>query len=255
MVQFTSLRLPSLEAHQMQHEQHENVSISDLKGQHTFRCRPVKMETTSDCKLSMSWLPWMSYNALDGGANGKCLTFTRDNNQINNSMSEHLVKLDFDTATARIPPLNHQTTAILGRLPLPPFFNIDITPKQLSGWLDKQTGQLQLTYDASFTLKIGSWILPGSDSKPISFYPAPPLVIKTVLTTEPVQLSGGDDGDGGSVLQGKRMDSEGYATLVGAAIVPATDHLLTNILLQLPGTATAQMSCRFKLPPTDSDCE
>lgn len=252
MVQFSSLRLSDLEAHQTQPEQNENVSISILKGQRTCRCRPVKMETTSDCKLRMSWLPWMAYNALDGGANGKYLTFTRNNSNKKTMCEHHMVKLDFDTDTARIPPLNFHTTAILGLLPLPPFINVEITPNQLSGWLDKQTGRLQLMYDASFTLKIGSWTLPGSNSKPFAFYPGPPLVVKTVLTTEPVQLS--ENGGSSGVLQGKRMDSEGYATLVGAAIVPATDHLVTNILLQLPGTATAQMSCRFKLETDDSDC-
>lgn len=245
MVQFTTQRLPNLEVHQTKPK--EYVNISGLKGgQH----RLVQMETTADSKLSMSWLPWMTYNATDGGADGKCQTFTTRNNK---SMSECLVKLEFDTATARIPPLNSQTTAIVGRLPLPPFFNIEIIPNQLSGWLDKQTGELQLMYDASFRLRIGNWAVPGFNSQPISFCPAPSLKVKTVLTTELLQLSdnNNDDGNGsggGIVLQGKRMDNQGYATLVGAATVPATDHQLTNILLKLPATATAQMSCRFKLP-------
>jgi hypothetical protein len=142
----------------------------------------ITMQTFPDCKFSMSWLPWMSYNALDGDIHGSYFSSTHHHRCCR-------LRLEFDTTTATLPPLNFHTTTILllGHLhiPVPPFFTICITPRRLFGWLDTQSGQVELTYDALFTLQLTGKPQLGNNnsddssgqSSSLPTYLPPPLVV------------------------------------------------------------------------------
>jgi hypothetical protein len=237
----------------------------------------VSMRTNSDCRLGISYLPWFSYDARNGGGSGSATWLPNGK-----------IALEFDAQTLIVPPLETSTTRISGA-PLPPLLQINIHPRQLAGWLDPSTGEVLLQYDAQFVL-----------SAPL--YHPPPLMVRTLLTTgaplevqelisEEIRESGGPAGgpDGlqhaqqGAIadlglgaaaaafwaaagageaaagaplgsetavegaLRGSRMDRDGHVTLVGVAAVPRTGHRATDVLLRLPAEATAVLSAQFQL--------
>lgn len=101
----------------------------------------------------------------------------------------------------------------------------------LEGWIDLNTREVQLQYNAEFKL-----IAPG--------YNAPPLLVNTVLTTEQART---EKNSRVQVLQGSRLDENGYCTLVGVSCVPKTHHKLTDMLLWLPNKALAVMIAKFEI--------
>ena len=188
------------------------------------------MRTHSDCRLALSYLPHFSYDARYGGGPGSA---TR--------LPSGRLSLDFDPAALVVPPLEAGTARLGGLLPLPPLLQVNIRPLALGGWLDPASGEIELQYDAQFSLSAPR-------------YHPPPLLISTLLTTEAARMPGPGTGAGGGWwaagagrgLRGRRMDAAGRAVLVGLANVPRTGHWLTDLLLWLPAQATAVLSAEFE---------
>ena len=137
----------------------------------------VSMHTHKDCKLAMGYLPWFTYDARSGS--GPAVATRQHDGRWH---------LTFNPAALVIPPLNAPTTRIGGALPLPSFMTLHIKQTLLEGWIDLDSGEVQLQYDAVFTLHA-------------PFYSPPALHVSTTLTTETLC-------SGGRVLQGKRLDGD-----------------------------------------------
>ncbi|KAL4375490.1 hypothetical protein AHAS_Ahas05G0287000 [Arachis hypogaea] len=159
----------------------------------------VSFKTQRACKLGISRYPDFEYDAQGGIGTGSVAKVATDN------INELLVS--FDLETLYIPPLTNSTTKFLG-LPLPPFLKIDIVPEAFQGTINKTLA---------------------------SIYKAPPLMVKTVLTSEE---SKGDMKNG----RGKRLDEEGNCRLVGVAKVDPIDDFLVNSFLTLPTECLAELN-------------
>lgn len=97
----------------------------------------------------------------------------------------------------------------------------------LQGWLDTETGQAELSFDAEFTFTAG----------PI--YKPPSLKVKTVLSTE--QATGRFRSASGERFVGSK------GKLVGIADVPQTGDWLLDNFLQLPTDAFALLSAELDI--------
>jgi hypothetical protein len=93
----------------------------------------------------------------------------------------------------------------------------------VQGWIDEETGQAELVFDALFTASAGS------------FYTPPPLRVKTILTTE------GATGQFQSA-EGARFTDGQRGKLVGIAKVPKTGEWIMDTFLQLPNEAFALLT-------------
>ncbi|CAN1267371.1 hypothetical protein LINPERPRIM_LOCUS12809 [Linum perenne] len=174
----------------------------------------VSFRTLPSCKLGISRYPNFDYNAQGGTGTGTA-TITSSNSTN--------VSVEFDLETLYIPPLTTETTRFLG-LPLPPGLRIDIVPKSFGGRIAQDSGKVELEFVANFCFSVGR-----------SLYEAPPLLVKTVLTTEESK---------GTVRSGKgeRMDGEGECRLVGVAIVDRIDDWFMNTFLGLPTECLAVLN-------------
>ena len=107
----------------------------------------------------------------------------------------------------------------------------DISDRVLmQGWVDKESGQAELTFDALFTFTAG----------PI--YKPPSLEVKTVLSTESAQ--GTFQSADGARFQCDGSSSRGR--LVGIAKVPQTGDWLLDAFLQLPSEAFALLTAELE---------
>jgi len=181
------------------------------------RCR---IRTLPDCELAVSIFPSFAYNAGGGGGAGTAAPLPG---------ADAAIAVQFDPTTLRIPDLNFGTASIFG-LPIPPPLNIAIQPKRLAGTVQPASGIVQLDFDAEFRFTAGP------------LYAAPPLLVRTTLTTE---SSSGEI----HAATGRRMaPGGGAARLVGVARVPRVEggDVLLNAFLQLPTDALAVLSCEFE---------
>lgn len=97
----------------------------------------------------------------------------------------------------------------------------------VQGWLDTETGQAELSFDAEFTFTAG----------PI--YKPPSLKVKTVLSTE--HSTGRFRSASGERFVGSK------GKLVGIADVPKTGDWLLDNFLQLPTDAFALLSAELEI--------
>lgn len=95
----------------------------------------------------------------------------------------------------------------------------------MQGWLDTETGQAELSFDAEFTFTAG----------PI--YKPPSLKVKTVLSTE--HATGRFRSASGERFNGSK------GKLVGIADVPKTGDWVLDNFLQLPTDAFALLSAEL----------
>ncbi|XP_028768532.1 uncharacterized protein LOC114726133 isoform X2 [Neltuma alba] len=175
----------------------------------------VSFRTARDCRLGISRYPDFAYNAEGGKGTGSGA-------EVADNLADNELLVSFDLETLYIPPLTSSTTKFLG-LPLPPFLNIDIVPLVFQGRINKESGKVDLEFKAKFFFSAGS------------FYKAPPLLVKTVLTSEE---SKGTIKSG----RGKRLNEEGKCKLVGAATVDPVDDFLMNSFLGLPTECLAELN-------------
>ncbi len=178
----------------------------------------VKMKSSSDCRLSIGPYPQFSYDSTGGGGPGE-LSIGED--------KEGTAKITFLPENFIVPSLNFKTTKILG-IPFPPGLEININTKKLEGYLNKNTGEVSLEFEASFKFHIKD------------LYSAPDLIIKTNLTTEIVTQRGKE-------VRGVRLDKESNVKLVGKSLVPITNDYLLNKFLMLPSEALAILNCQITI--------
>eukprot|EP01018_Ginkgo_biloba_P016871 Gb_11488 [translate_table: standard] len=191
----------------VQTEETQNTSTEEES------CR-VKLQTLNGCKLGIGRYPDFEYNAEGGGGEG-----------IGKSLSNGRVDVMFDVQSIHIPALTFKTTKFLG-FPLPPFLRISIAPQSFHGFIEQNTGKVELNFRANFYFSVSS------------LYKPPPLVVETLLTTEATK---GEVRNG----RGERLDSEGCCRLVGVAtVVPINDYFL-NAFLNLPTECLADMSAKI----------
>mmetsp|Transcript_7349 Transcript_7349/g.18236 ORF Transcript_7349/g.18236 Transcript_7349/m.18236 type:complete len:237 (-) Transcript_7349:358-1068(-) len=179
----------------------------------TATVRRVKLRTQKNCELAVSVYPMFAYNALGGGG---WATVTDE--------GQGIVRVQFDADGLVIPPLCWKTASIFG-VPIPPPLNIAIKPQRLEGTMNTITGEVNLNFDAEFEFTAGP------------LYKAPPLVVKTLLTTGTTQ-GRFRKATGSPVVNG-------VGKLVGAATVEKTGDAFMDTFLMLPTDALAIMVADF----------
>ncbi|KDP22333.1 hypothetical protein JCGZ_26164 [Jatropha curcas] len=177
----------------------------------------VNFKTLGACKLGISRYPDFEYNAQGGTGTGSGTATKTEKDYLNNEIS-----VSFDVKTLYIPPLMTGTTKFLG-LPLPPGLKIDVVPELFQGSIDPDSGKVALEFLAKFWFSVGN------------IYKAPPLLVKTILTSEE---SNGVIRKG----QGERLDREGNCRLVGVATVEPIDDVFMNNFLGLPTECLADLN-------------
>ncbi|XP_054817118.1 uncharacterized protein LOC129316761 [Prosopis cineraria] len=193
-------------------------SITDLEVPSTkANSYTVSFSTERDCRLGISRYPDFEYNAQGGRGTG-----SGDKVRNKDNVADSELFVSFDLETLYIPPLTSSTTKFLG-LPLPPFLKIDIVPLVFQGIINKQSGKVDLEFKAKFLFSAGS------------VYKAPPLLVKTVLTSEE---SKGAMKSG----RGKRLNEEGKCKLVGVATVDPIHDFFMNSFLGLPTECLAELN-------------
>ncbi|GAV61825.1 hypothetical protein CFOL_v3_05351 [Cephalotus follicularis] len=183
----------------------------------------VSFKTLGACKLGISRYPDFDYNAEGGIGTGI-------GTRVTDSEMKDVISVCFDMKTLYIPPLESRTTKFLG-LPLPPFLKIDIVPELFEGTIGRESGKVDLEFMAKFLFSVGS------------IYRAPPLLVKTVLTSEE---SKGTIRSG----RGERLDKEGKCRLVGVAIVDPIGDFLMNSFLALPTECLASLNAAISFSNT-----
>jgi hypothetical protein len=181
----------------------------------------LRLSTFDDCALVIGAYPRFRYDAGSGGGLGELGAADRSGRQ----------PLRFDPATLRIPPLDRHSGRMLG-FPLPPGPVIEIVPEELAGSLDRQGGDLRLRLRARFRFRL------------FSLYRAPDLLVDTELVCAPVRGRR-------HRAEGRPLDAEGHAVLVGVAPVEPSGDAWFDRLLGLPDEALAVLRCR--LVPADVD--
>ncbi|GAQ86973.1 hypothetical protein KFL_003230180 [Klebsormidium nitens] len=174
----------------------------------------VQLVISDGCGLGVSIYPDFEYNA---GGKGGVGTAQKE--------SDGRIFVRFDPATLQIPPVQFSTTKFL-KLPLPPPLRIEIVSKKLEGYIEPETGKVELDFLAEFLFTIGP------------LYKAKPLIVGTTLTTESSQgpLRSG---------QGQRLDSSGRCVLAGVARVVPVDDPLLDPFLMLPTDCLARLPAQF----------
>ncbi|XVF54056.1 hypothetical protein PTKIN_Ptkin05aG0150500 [Pterospermum kingtungense] len=179
----------------------------------------VSFKTLGACKLGISRYPDFEYDAEGGTGTGTgTATKLADGNELS---------VSFDLKTLYVPPLTSATTKFLG-LPLPPVLKIDIVPQLFQGNINPESGQVELEFLANFCFSVGS------------IYKAPPLLVKTILTSEESKgkIRGG---------RGERLDKQGKCKLVGVASVDPIHDFFMNSFLGLPTECLAILNAVIAL--------
>ncbi|KAJ9527028.1 hypothetical protein QJQ45_025259 [Haematococcus lacustris] len=213
----------------------------------------MRLKTKADCRLGVSIYPEFAYNAVGGGGwarveaqGGSLLHVTFDPQVLSPApVQPSPANPELLPQAVIIPDLSWRTASLF-KVPIPPPLNIAITPLKLQGTVDLATGQMELQFDANFVFSAGP------------LYTAPPLVVRTLLTTEDTQGSfrkaTGQRIVGsivkwvaaGYVVHGGRVGFGGHVGLVGTATVDKTGDLFLDNFLLLPTDALAIMSAELE---------
>lgn len=175
----------------------------------------LQLSTRPRCRLAIGRYPAFVYDGRGGGGPGWG--------------SGGAGPLRFPAETLTIPPLDCRSTRFLG-LPLPPGLSITIEPDRLEGSWEPVSGDLELVFSARFRFRI------GPVSKPL--YSAPDLRIDA-------RLSSGCAEGHRHRAQGRRLDPQGGARLVGIARVEPCGDAWLDRFLGLPDEALAMLECRI----------
>lgn len=186
--------------------------------------KKVSLRTLSDCELAVSIYPRFSYNAAGYGGEGAAGDAAASSSTSGEGSSSRL-PVSFPAGSLEIPALDYRSTKLFG-IPLPPPLKIAIVAKTLEGYVDRETGEVALSFDAEFRFTVG----------PI--YAAPPLSVVTTLTSE---------SSSGQIYSanGTRLGSDGKCRLVAVARVPKTNDWFVDTFLLLPTDALAILSAEM----------
>ncbi len=176
----------------------------------------MHLQSLKGCRLAIGSYPTFEYDARGGGGEAK----------LEPSEKENLLHLSFSSQTFSIPPLTSQTTKFLS-LPLPPGLKVEMSMDKLQGSVNKNSGEIILEFEARFIFSIAS----------ILYFPD--LIVKTSLETSKVKSNLYQE-------QGHSLKSNGEATLVGVALIPATGNKILDLFLGLPNEALAVLRCKLK---------
>ncbi len=163
--------------------------------------------------MAIGKYPHFKYNANGGG--GEAILLEK---KVNNTKY-----IEFCPNTFQIPSLNWKTTKFLN-LPLPPGINIKITMDKLAGTINTDSGEINLDFEARFTLQIFS---------KIEF---PNLKIISCLTTNKVKTKHFSS-------EGQTMQPNGEARIVGISNIKKTNDYILDKFLGLPTEALAELQC------------
>ncbi len=169
------------------------------------------LESLEKCRLAIGSYPHFEYDATGGGGQSSLV---------------NTEKVSFDPKSFHIPPLNWKTTKILG-IPMPPGLEIQMELKKLEGSVCRSSGEIELDFESIFKFSL------------FSLFHFPDLIVKTSLGTGKVKSKLHQ-------VQGKRIQSNGKATIVGVAIIPPTKNIFLDIFLGLPNEALAVLECNIK---------
>jgi len=161
----------------------------------------IRLETGKGSALAIGFYPTFRYNASGGGGFGRVTSVTGSR-----------AFVEFDPQQLHIPTLSWRT-AIWLYAPLPPIFKIRITPSKLQGWIDTETGEVELNLSADFHFSAAR------------FYKVS-LHVDTRLTTEGVASKHHNK-------HGSRLDPRGQTVLVGVGEVEKSGTFIDKVL-QLP---------------------
>lgn len=175
----------------------------------------TQLETLNGCRLAIGAYPAFSYNAAGGGGLGQRGPVDREGRRA----------LRFDPQALTIPPLDSSSTCWLG-VPLPPGLTISIEPLRLEGWLQEDSGAIQLAFEARFRFSAFGLIRP------------PALAVRCELSTSSCRSRRHQ-------CTGHALDAAGSATLVGLALVPPSGAPWLDRFLGLPDEALAVLRCRL----------
>lgn len=176
----------------------------------------MKLISLKGCRLAIGSYPSFEYDASGGGGEATLLPIKKDN----------ILRLRFATETFLIPALTWQTTKFLS-LPLPPGLKIEMYMDTLEGSIDKGTGEVFLRFKSRFIFSI------------CNIFRFPELFIKTYLETGKVKGILHEE-------EGRTLQQNGQATLVGVATVPKTGNKILDLFLGLPNEALAVLKCEIK---------
>ena len=197
------------------------------------RCVLTTLTPTSPT-LGVSFYPDFLYDAGGDSVAARCGPLRDDGRRelrfdvapvtaVNGASTSILVRSRHARRTARVAA---DTLAAQG-ISLPPFINIDIAPRSLSGWFEPATGRMELDFDASFAATILGRAFP-------------PLSVVAPLRTG--TSVGAQRSGAGVPLQA----SDGTCTLTAVARVPPTGDPLLDTFLQLPADALAVLPARVE---------
>ena len=174
------------------------------------------LESLQDCRLSIGSYPTFHYDARGGGGEAYLINEENDN----------LQGLRFSPNSFCIPPINWRTTKVLG-LSIPPGLQVKMCLENLQGTIERSTGEIRLDFESRFIFTI------------FPYFRFPDLIVKTCL-------SSGTAKSHLHLVEGKTLQQDGSATLVGIALVPLTGHKLLDLFLNLPNEALAILKCKIK---------
>eukprot|EP00741_Cyanophora_paradoxa_P022008 tig00021432_g21245.t1 len=175
--------------------------------------------STGRGRLSVGVYPDFAYNAEGFGGEGTYRV----------APDGRTADFAFPADALSIPPMSWRTASILG-LPLPPFLEIRITPREATGTYDLTTGEFKMAFDAKFQL-----FLAGS----AAFVP---ISVVTNLTT-------GESAGLFKRAAGAAIDETGAGRLVGVAVVPRTGDGFMDGFLGLPTDTLAELPVRLSFAP------
>ena len=175
----------------------------------------MKIKSSRGCRLKIGSYPYFAYDASGGGGEALLL----ETKEINTKY------VKFSPNTFKIPPLTGKTTKFL-TIPLPPGIKISMSMDKLEGTINQKSGEIQLNFEARFTLEI------------FSIYKFPNLIVKSLLNTGTVKTKK-------YKYQGLKIQKDGKAKIVGVAKILKTNNYLLNKILFLPTDAIAELQCEI----------
>lgn len=191
------------------------ISMNKEISSNQVEIRKLIMDALTNCKLQIGAYPMFHYDATGGGGTGNIII----------GKLKPMIEINFDPEFLKIPSLCSTTTRFLG-LPLPPGLIIKIKPQRLDGQISKSDLNANLEFEANFSFSI------------LGLIKAPNLKIYTTLTTKKIISNR-------HRFEGRSIDKNGFATLVGVAMVNKTGVWWFDRFLGLPDEALAVLNCKF----------